>query len=203
MNRIAIRREHHAQWNRCAPVVPDDVVDLVVEDIPIVVERSPTRAFVDAAYEAAGAAVVDDADDADVVVAIQEESPEAIDAPRTWLFFSDTAAGEPQNMPVLDKILATKGTLFDYELIVNDEEERLLQFVDLDDDADAIEISHRFSAALRPLIPSLARADLQSPTLDDAALPSILRRACIAWRGELTEPFRRLQAPLKKYGSNA
>lgn len=203
MNRIAIRRERHERWNRCTPLVPDDVVDLVVEDIPIIVERSPTRIFVDAAYEAAGAAVVDAAVEADVIMAIQEGSAQAIDERRTWLFFSDTAAGQPQNMPVLQQILATGGTLFDYELIVNDDEERLLHFVDLGDDADALQISHRFSEALRPLVPILARADLDAPSPGDAALPAILCRACIAWRGELTEPFRRLQASLDQYGSNA
>lgn len=203
MNRIAIRRESRDRWARCAPLVPEDVVDLVVEDIPILVEHSEARVFADAAYEAAGAAVVDTADDAEIVMAIHEIRRESIDDSRTWIFFSDTAAGEPHNMPVLARVLATGGTLLDYELIVNDDGERLIHFDDLGDEADAIAISQRFSEALTPMMSTLARADLEAPTLEDSGLPRILRRACIVWRGELTDPFKRLRPSIEQYGSNA
>ncbi|GKB95846.1 hypothetical protein Tco_0981983 [Tanacetum coccineum] len=47
---------------------------------------------------------------------------------RAYAFFSHTHKAQKENMPLLDKILAERASLFDYELIVGDQGKRLLAF---------------------------------------------------------------------------
>jgi alpha-aminoadipic semialdehyde synthase len=57
------------------------------------------------------------------------------------------------------------------------------------------EASEEFSRTLAPFLPALARADLAAP-FDDLEIPTTLRRAVIAHRGELTPDYRYLRAHL-------
>ncbi|MDP7114410.1 MAG: hypothetical protein QGH45_20735 [Myxococcota bacterium] len=59
------------------------------------------------------------------------------------------------------------------------------------------EASSTFGEILSGLLPGLAAADL-SADLDDARLPPELRRAVIAWRGELTPDYAYLREPLER-----
>jgi len=56
--------------------------------------------------------------------------------------------------------------------------------------------SRHFGQALRPFIPALARADLGG-ALAASGLPPELQRATIVYRGELTGPYRYLEAALR------
>ncbi|XP_016652616.1 PREDICTED: alpha-aminoadipic semialdehyde synthase-like [Prunus mume] len=47
---------------------------------------------------------------------------------RAYAFFSHTHKAQKENMPLLDKILAERVSLYDYELIVGDQGKRLLAF---------------------------------------------------------------------------
>lgn len=47
---------------------------------------------------------------------------------RAYAFFYHTYKAQKENMPLLDKILAERASLFDYELIVEDTGKRLLAF---------------------------------------------------------------------------
>lgn len=53
--------------------------------------------------------------------------------------------------------------------------------------------SRHFSESLVPFIPGLAKADFGRP-LADSGLPAELQRATIVYQGELTEPYRYLEA---------
>jgi saccharopine dehydrogenase (NAD+, L-lysine forming) len=55
-----------------------------------------------------------------------------------------------------------------------------------------VDASTHFGQALRPFIPALAKADFTKP-LAACGLPPELARATIAYRGELTEPYRYLK----------
>jgi len=55
-----------------------------------------------------------------------------------------------------------------------------------------VDASNYFSAALRPFVPALARADLAKP-LDESGLPPELARATIVYHGQLTEPYHYLE----------
>jgi len=55
------------------------------------------------------------------------------------------------------------------------------------------ESSSAFTSALLPFATDIAKADFAADSLDEAGLPAPIARACIVWRGELTEPFAYLK----------
>jgi alpha-aminoadipic semialdehyde synthase len=59
-----------------------------------------------------------------------------------------------------------------------------------------VDASRHFSTALKPFLPGLAALDTGAP-LERCGLPPELRRATIAYRGELTAPYRHLEAHLR------
>ncbi|HUU81947.1 MAG TPA: bifunctional lysine ketoglutarate reductase /saccharopine dehydrogenase family protein [Phycisphaerae bacterium] len=59
-----------------------------------------------------------------------------------------------------------------------------------------VDASNYFSASLAPFIPGLARADFAGE-LAASGLPAELQRATIVYRGELTPPYRYLEAHVK------
>lgn len=212
MNRIAIRREEQTRWKRCVPLVPDDAVALVAEGVPLAIQPSSARVFCEAAYETAGVAVREAIDGADLIMGVGRPSAKSIDAPRAWMFFSNAADEHPESMPMLQKLLDTGGTLLDYDLIVNDEGQQLVFFdrdaahavdVDMLPAEFSIDASRHFSEALRSFVPTLARTDFEAPSVEKSGLPRLLQRACIAWRGQLTPPYERLEVSLTEYGSKA
>lgn len=59
-----------------------------------------------------------------------------------------------------------------------------------------LEASEEFAKSLSPFLPALARADFSRP-LGEVGLPPEIARAVVVHRGELTPPFRHLEAHLK------
>ncbi len=125
---IGIRREDKSIWERRVPLVPDDVARLTAEGIRILVQRSERRCIPDAAFEAAGAELVDDIDAADVILGVKEIPVDQVADDKTYLFFSHTMKGQPYNMPLLRRILDRGCTLLDYELVTNDAGMRTIAF---------------------------------------------------------------------------
>ena len=128
MNRIAIRREDKNQWERRAPLTPDQVTKLVEHGLDFSVQPSAIRAFADDEYYQAGAAVLDDISEADVVLAIKEIPVELLESGKTYLFFSHTIKGQPHNMPLLKRLLELNCQLIDYERVVDTQNRRLIFF---------------------------------------------------------------------------
>ncbi len=58
-----------------------------------------------------------------------------------------------------------------------------------------VDASTHFSHSIAPLVPGLARADLQAP-LSQSGLPAELQRAAIVWDGQLTPAFAHLAKEL-------
>jgi alpha-aminoadipic semialdehyde synthase len=59
-----------------------------------------------------------------------------------------------------------------------------------------VDASTYFGQSLRPLIPALAAADFTRP-LAESGLPPVLQRATIVYRGELTPPYKYLEAKIR------
>lgn len=59
------------------------------------------------------------------------------------------------------------------------------------------ESSSAFTSALLPFAKGIAEANLSATTVAEAGLPDAIARACIVWRGELTEPFAYLGEHLR------
>lgn len=127
-NIIGLRREDKNQWERRVPLTPTQVAALAQQPINFLVQPSPIRAFPDAAYAAAGAAIEEDMSAAEVVLAIKEIPPELLQPGKTYLFFSHTIKGQPHNMLLLRRLLELRCQLIDYERVVDEHNRRLIFF---------------------------------------------------------------------------
>ncbi|KAH0900914.1 hypothetical protein HID58_040417, partial [Brassica napus] len=109
---VGILAETVNKWERRTPLTPSHCARLLhggkdrTGVSRIVVQPSAKRIHHDALYE-----------DLEMIL------PE-----RAYAFFSHTHKAQKENMPLLDKILSERVTLYDYELIVGDHGKRLLAF---------------------------------------------------------------------------
>ncbi|RZC85852.1 hypothetical protein C5167_026532 [Papaver somniferum] len=115
---VGILSESRNKWERRAPLTPSQCARLLhghTEEsgvTRIIVQSSTKRIHHDALYE-------------DVGCEISENLLETILPNTAYAFFSHTHKAQIENMPLLDKILAEKASLFDYELIAGDHGKRL------------------------------------------------------------------------------
>ncbi len=127
-NAIGILRETKNKWERRVPLVPAEVRGLVAGGIAVRVERSPTRALVDAEFEAAGATLVDDATDCRFIIGVKEVKTSQVKPGQVVMCFSHTIKGQSHNMPLLQHFIDQGSTLIDYEVIVDDAGVRQVAF---------------------------------------------------------------------------
>ncbi len=84
------------------------------------------RAFKDSDYRKAGAVISEDLSSADVIFGLKEIFPSRILPDTAYYFFSHTHKGQIKNRTMLKKLVESKSTLIDYELITDDNEDRLI-----------------------------------------------------------------------------
>ncbi len=126
---LGIRLEDKNIWERRVPLTPAAVGRLTAQpDLDVRVQTSPTRIFSDADYDGAGASIVEDPFDADVVVAVKEIPTKLLRADGTYVYFSHTIKGQPYNMDMLRRLMELRCNLLDYERVVDDKGRRLIFF---------------------------------------------------------------------------
>ncbi|MFQ5952611.1 MAG: hypothetical protein ACE5JK_04300 [Candidatus Omnitrophota bacterium] len=125
---VGILKEEKNEWERRSPLTPSDVKWLVKRGIDVEVESSPIRVFRDQAYRRSGAKVVDKINKASLLMGIKGPLPEKVQRNKVYMFFSHTVKGQKQNMPLLEKVLKSGGTLVDYEKITDVDDKRLVYF---------------------------------------------------------------------------
>ncbi len=126
---LGIRLEDKNVWERRVPLTPAAVAALAAEPgIEVRVQASPTRIFPDADYAAAGARIVADPFDSDVVIAVKEIPTPLLRADGTYVYFSHTIKGQPYNMGMLRRLMQLRCNLLDYERVVDDRGRRLIFF---------------------------------------------------------------------------
>ena len=126
---IGIRREDKNPWEGRVPLIPEHVARLVSEQgLRVTVQPSDLRAFSADEYKAAGARIDEDLDPCDVVFAVKQIPTELLRPDGTYVFFSHTIKGQPDNMPMLQTVLNQKSRLIDYELICDEGGRRLIFF---------------------------------------------------------------------------
>ncbi len=126
---IAIRNETKSRWERRAPLTPDLVRHLVHnQDVTVLVQPSARRVFHDKEYVRAGATMASDLGEASVIFGVKEIPPEKLQPKTTYVFFSHTVKGQPQNMPTLRRLMELECTLIDYEKVTDDQGRRLIFF---------------------------------------------------------------------------
>ncbi|CAL9771345.1 unnamed protein product [Musa acuminata subsp. burmannicoides] len=131
---VGILAESINIWERRAPLAPSHCARLLLSGKGqsgverIIVQPSTKRIFHDAQYEDVGCEVSDDLSECGLIIGIKQPKLEMVFPDRAYAFFSHTHKAQRENMPLLDKILAERVSLFDYELIVGDSGKRLLAF---------------------------------------------------------------------------
>lgn len=127
--RIGIRLEDKNIWEARTSLIPEHVAVLCeAHDIEVVVQESPIRAFAAADYLQAGARVAPTLEDCPVIFAIKEIPAAALEAGKTYIFFSHTIKGQPANMPMLRRLMELGCQLLDYERIVDEHGRRVVFF---------------------------------------------------------------------------
>nr|GMC51983.1 alpha-aminoadipic semialdehyde synthase-like isoform X1 [Ipomoea batatas] len=131
---VGILAESTNKWERRVPLTPSHCARLLhggkgkTGVARIVVQPSTKRIHHDALYEDVGCEVSEDLSECGLILGIKQPKLDMILPDRAYAFFSHTHKAQKENMPLLDKILASKASLFDYELIVGDHGKRLLAF---------------------------------------------------------------------------
>lgn len=126
--KIYIRKERKSKWERRTPLTPTAVAKLVQQGIPVWVQRSDVRIFPDQAYADAGAQLVDDCNDADIVLGIKEPVLDEIGEQQVHVAFSHTIKGQDYNMGLLRTFLDRHCTLIDYETKKDEQGVRTIAF---------------------------------------------------------------------------
>ncbi|OVA02128.1 Saccharopine dehydrogenase / Homospermidine synthase [Macleaya cordata] len=131
---VGILSESTNKWERRAPLTPSHCARLLhggrgkTGVARIIVQPSTKRIYHNALYEDVGCEISEDLSECGLILGIKQPKLEMILPNRAYAFFSHTHKAQKENMPLLDKILAERASLFDYELIVGDHGNRLLAF---------------------------------------------------------------------------
>jgi alpha-aminoadipic semialdehyde synthase len=128
INSIGLRLEDKDQWERRVVLIPSDVKEITNQGTQIFVERSPRRAFGDESFLKANAELVDDVGSCDLVLGVKEIPAKHFRQDGAYIFFSHTFKGQPYNMKMLATMVEKGCTLIDYELITDEEGNRLIFF---------------------------------------------------------------------------
>lgn len=132
---VGILAETVNMWERRAPLTPSHCARLLLGGGKsrsgvnrIIVQPSTKRIHHDSQYEDAGCEISEDLSECGLILGIKQPKLKMILPDRAYAFFSHTHKAQKENMPLLDKILEERVSLFDYELIVGDDGKRLLAF---------------------------------------------------------------------------
>ncbi|MCJ7582237.1 MAG: bifunctional lysine ketoglutarate reductase /saccharopine dehydrogenase family protein [Candidatus Aminicenantes bacterium] len=126
---IGIRREDKNRFEKRVPLIPSHVKEIIEEhNITVALQPSTNRIFLDEDYVQVGATIQEDLSSCTIVLAIKEIPISFFQENKVYMFFSHTIKGQPDNMPLLKKLMELRCSLIDYEKIVDDNGQRLILF---------------------------------------------------------------------------
>lgn len=94
----------------------------------ILVQPSPNRCYTDQEYLAAGLSLSDNMEECDFLLGIKEVPKNQLIAGKKYFFFSHTYKKQVYNQTLLQKIIDDHVTLYDYELLTNEQGQRVIAF---------------------------------------------------------------------------
>lgn len=128
-NILAIRREDKNIWERRVPLIPEHIKEIIEKnDIKVIVQPFPKRAFSDDEYLESGAELNEDLSKSKIIFGVKEIPIDLIEKNKVYIFFSHTIKGQDYNMPLLKKNIDSNSTLIDYECIMDENGKRLVFF---------------------------------------------------------------------------
>lgn len=128
--KFGIIREGKTPPDKRTPFIPSHCKTLLSSypELEICVQKSPIRCFADEQYEQAGAVLVDDVSDCDVIFGVKEVPYDMLAKGKTMLFFSHTIKKQPYNRTLLQEVLKKRVRLIDYETLTYSNGFRVLGF---------------------------------------------------------------------------
>lgn len=127
---IGIIKEGKVPIDRRVPITPSQVREIIKHhpEVSIKCQRSNIRCFEDSEYEKAGAVLVDDVSDCEVILGVKEVPLEMLADEKTHFFFSHTIKKQAYNRELLKTIMAKKIRLIDWECLTDLAGRRLIAF---------------------------------------------------------------------------
>ena len=128
--KIGVIRETKNPPDKRVPLSPEKCAKLKQNfpEIELVVQSSNIRAFKDEEYSELGVNIVQDVSDCDVLLGVKEVEKEELLPNKTYFFFSHTIKEQPYNRDLLQKMLALKIKMIDYEALTYPKNGRILGF---------------------------------------------------------------------------
>jgi alpha-aminoadipic semialdehyde synthase len=127
INVVGIKREGMDATEKRSPLTPGHVAKIIKNyNIEVVVQPSRLRIFPEEDYRAAGAQISDDLSRCNVLFGIREIPIEHIIPGAAYCIFSHTIKAQRYNMRMLRHIVEAGCTLLDYELVTNENGNRLV-----------------------------------------------------------------------------
>lgn len=128
--KVGIIKEGKTPPDKRVPLTPEQCKQVLnqYDDVEIVVQKSPIRAFNDKQYQEAGLQLVDDLSNCDVIMGVKEVNIEDLIPNKHFFFFSHTIKKQPYNRELLKAIVERNIQLTDYEVLTNEKGARLIGF---------------------------------------------------------------------------
>jgi alanine dehydrogenase len=129
--KIGIIREGKNPPDKRVPFTPSQLQEIQRDyagEISIQVESSNVRIFTDQEYLDAGIEVVNDISGCDVLFGVKEVQIDQLIPGKTYFFFSHTMKKQPYNRKLLKAILDKNIRLLDYEVLKDEEGNRVVAF---------------------------------------------------------------------------
>jgi alanine dehydrogenase len=129
MLKIGIIREGKVPPDARVPLNPNHCA-LAQKEFPvkIVVQPSTGRCFADEEYLQANVELTEDLQDCDVLMGVKEVPIDMLLPNKTYFFFSHTIKAQPYNRKLLQAVLANNIRLIDYEVLTDEQGQRLIAF---------------------------------------------------------------------------
>lgn len=129
MLKVGIIREGKVPSDARTPLSPGQCAQVQTSlPVHIVVQPSPVRCFKDEEYTAQGIELQEDISGCDIILGVKEVPVDWLIPEKNYLFFSHTIKKQPYNRPLLLAALSRKIRLMDYEVLTNENGERLVAF---------------------------------------------------------------------------
>ncbi|TGE21568.1 alanine dehydrogenase [Hymenobacter aquaticus] len=112
------------------PLTPKKCVEAqaTFPGLTVVVQESPVRSYSDQEYRDLGIEVSPDMSPCDLLLGVKEVPVAQLIPNKTYMFFSHTVKKQPANRELLRAILQKNITLIDYEMLTNENGERIVAF---------------------------------------------------------------------------
>ncbi len=128
--KLGIIREGKTPPDKRVPLTPKQCKEVKgrFDNLTIVVQESPIRAFSDEAYRKEGIEVVKDLSDCDIIMGVKEVNIDDLIPNKQFFFFSHTIKKQPYNRGLLQAVIKNKIQLTDYEVLTKPTGTRLIGF---------------------------------------------------------------------------